>query len=48
VIGDAGIAGTDKRAGLQARYFDHGQSDSFIVFADANPTRQPTFGPRSR
>jgi len=48
VIGDAAIAGTDKRAGLQARYFNHGQSDSFIVFADANPKRQPNVGTRSR
>jgi hypothetical protein len=48
VIGDAGIAGTDKRAGLQARYFNHGQSDSFIVFADSDPTRPPNLGPRSR
>jgi hypothetical protein len=46
VIGNAAIQGTDKRAGFQARYFDFGQSDSFIVFADSNPTPGPKLGGR--
>ncbi|HEY7171451.1 MAG TPA: hypothetical protein VH417_11430 [Vicinamibacterales bacterium] len=48
VIGDPAIQGTDKRAGARARYFDAGQSNSIIVFADegAAATASPTFGDR--
>jgi hypothetical protein len=48
VIGDAAIEGTDKRAGVRARYFNRGESNSFIVFSDDGSTEPPKFGPRSR
>jgi len=35
VIGDPSVQGTDKLSGSQARYFNQGQSNSYIVFTDS-------------
>lgn len=46
VIGDGAIRGTDKLAGAQARYFNQGQSTSYIAFANPpRSTTQPPPGP---
>ncbi len=39
VIGDADVHGTDTLAGAQARYFNQGQSSSFIIFTDLDKGR---------
>ncbi len=37
VVGGPEIQGSDKLAGSSARYFNHGQSSSFILFSEAPP-----------
>jgi hypothetical protein len=41
VIGDPSIQGTDKLSGSQARYFNQGQSSSYIMFTDNSPANSP-------
>lgn len=41
VIGNPSIQGTDHLSGSQARYFNQGQSNSYIVFIDTSPANSP-------
>jgi hypothetical protein len=48
VVGDPSIRGTDKLAGSRARYFDQGQSTSYVQFTQEPPTAPAPASPRFR